>query len=74
MMIVFVVICEQAFYSSLSAMADEHVVVTPATGSLRAKKIFHLYVRKYSPKQQFMKVCSFLHNSNNQLFFVIFSQ
>jgi len=56
----FIVICEQAFSSNLSATATEHVVVTPATGSLRAKKVFHLGIRKYSQKQKCMKVCSFM--------------
>jgi len=57
MKIVSAVICEQEFYSRSSAAATDHVVVTPATGSLRAKKVFHLHVRKYSPKQNCMKVC-----------------
>jgi len=59
MKVVLIVIYGQAFYSSSSGTAAEHVVVTPATGRLRAKKVFHLSVRKYSPKQNCMKVCSF---------------
>ena len=56
--------CKQAFYAGLSGTASEGVVVTPATGGLRAKYIFHLYVRKYSPKQNCLKVCSFAFTAN----------
>ena len=52
--------CEQAYYSSSSATVNENVVVTPATVSLRAKKVFHLSIRKYTRKQNCMKVCSFI--------------
>jgi len=57
MKILFHVDYEQAFYSSLSDSATENVVVTSATGRLCAKKVFHLSVRKYSPKQKCIKVC-----------------
>jgi len=51
--------CKQAYYAALPDTASEGVVVTPATGALRAKHVFHLHVRKYSRKQNCMKVCSF---------------
>jgi len=57
MKILFHVDYEQAFYSSLSDSATENVVVTSATGRLCAKKVFHLSVRKYSPRQKCIKVC-----------------
>jgi len=59
--------CEQALdYAGLSDTGSEGVVVTEATGGLCAKYVFHLSIRKYSPKSNCMKVC------NSQILFYYF--